>query len=84
MPHPTLAGQAEGVGMVETYTVLFDREGEPIQGIVIGRLEEGRRFIANTGPDAELLRWMTKEEMVGRRAKVRYDAEGELNIATIE
>ncbi len=83
-PHPTLVEQAEGVGTVETYTVLFDREGKPMQGIVIGRLDEGRRFIANTGEDAELLRWMTEEEMVGRRARVRYDVESELNIATIE
>jgi acetyl-CoA C-acetyltransferase len=84
MPHPMLVEQAEGVGQVETYTVLFDREGEPQQGIVIGRLDEERRFIANTEGDPELLRWMTQEEMVGRRAAVRYDSESELNIATIE
>lgn len=84
MPHPSLVEQAEGVGQVETYTVLFDREGEPQQGIVIGRLDEKRRFIANTEGDPELLRWMTQEEMVGRRARVRYDSESELNIATIE
>jgi acetyl-CoA C-acetyltransferase len=84
MPQPSLVEQAEGVGMVETYTVLFDRDGEPIRGIVIGRLEEGRRFIANTEADPEVLRWMTRDEMVGRRARVRYDAQSELNIATIE
>lgn len=84
MSHPTLVEQTEGAGMVETYTVLFDREGEPLQGIVIGRWDEGHRFIANTEGDPELLRWMTKEEMVGRRASVRYDIESELNIATIE
>ena len=64
--------------------VLFDREGEPQQGIVIGRWDEGHRFIANTEADPELLRWMVKEEMVGRRASVRCDIDNEVNIATIE
>lgn len=84
MPHPTLVEAAHGVGAVETYTVVFDRAGEPKFGIVFGRLESGDRFIANAEPDPELLRWMTQEEMVGRRAKVRHNAETGRNIVTIE
>jgi acetyl-CoA C-acetyltransferase len=84
MPHPTLVEAAHGVGAVETYTVVFDRAGEPKFGIVFGRLETGGRFIANAEPDPELLRWMTQEEMVGRRAKVRHDAETGRNIVAIE
>jgi acetyl-CoA C-acetyltransferase len=84
MAHPALVEAAQGVGVVETYTVVFDRAGEPESGIVVGRLEDGGRFIANTEADAELLRWMTEEEMVGRRAKARHDAETGRNIVTIE
>jgi acetyl-CoA C-acetyltransferase len=84
MPHPTLVEAAQGAGTVETYTVVFDREGEPKFGVVFGRLEDGSRFIASTGTDPELLRWMTQEEMVGRRLKVRHDAETGRNIAAIE
>jgi acetyl-CoA C-acetyltransferase len=83
-PHPPLVEAAQGAGVVETYTVVFDREGEPELGIVFGRLEDGSRFIANTEPGRELLRWMTQEEMVGRRAKVRHDAETGRNIVAIE
>ena len=84
MPHPTLVEAAQGTAVVETYTVVFDRAGEPEFGIVFGRLEDGSRFIANTEPDRELLRWMTEEEMVGRRAKVRHDAETGRNVVGIE
>jgi len=75
---------AQGSGTVETYTVVFDRAGEPEFAIVIGRLEDESRFIANTEPDPGLLRWMTQEEMVGRRAKVMHDAETGRNIVAIE
>jgi acetyl-CoA C-acetyltransferase len=84
MPHPAVVEEARGAGAVETYTVVFDRAGEPEFAIVVGRLEDGGRFIANTEPDPELLRWMTQEEMVGRRAKVRHDGETGRNIVAIE
>ena len=83
-PHPPFVETAQGAGTVETYTVVFGREGEPKFGVVFGRLEDGSRFIANTEPDPELLRWMTEEEMVGRRLNVRHEAETGRNIAAIE
>jgi acetyl-CoA C-acetyltransferase len=74
---PEFVEQAEGDAVVETYTVAFDREGEPEQGIVIGRLGasgDRARFFANTPPERELLWSMTREEFVGRRGTVRPDA----------
>ena len=82
-PHPNLV-EAEGRGTVEGYSVGFDRSGEPEAAIVVGRLEEGSRFIANTAPDRDLLRWMTEEEMVGREATLRQDAEKGKGLVTIE
>ncbi len=75
MPHPGLAPEADGPATVETYTVMHGREGTPESGIVIGRLEDGRRFIANTPPeDRALLEAMTTREFVGERGVVRHDA----------
>lgn len=74
MASPPFAAEANGAATVETYTVSFGREGEPEMGIVIGRLEDGTRFFANTPPDADLLRSMTREEFVGRAGRVSYDA----------
>ncbi|HUO05098.1 MAG TPA: acetyl-CoA acetyltransferase, partial [Candidatus Binataceae bacterium] len=38
---------AEGPATIETYTVVHDRMGAPETGIIVGRLENGARFIAH-------------------------------------
>ena len=58
--------EAGGRGVIETYTVAHGRDGEPIRGLVIGRLEDGRRFIANTPEDKCLFDELEQEEGVGR------------------
>ena len=58
--------EADGAGVVETYTVVHGREG-PERGIVIGRLEDGRRFLANTPDDRALLEAFVAREELGRR-----------------
>jgi acetyl-CoA C-acetyltransferase len=63
---------AEGAGVLETYTVLYDRDGLPQRGIAIGRLEGGERFLANTPPDRDLLEAFAAREEVGRRGRVRH------------
>ncbi len=45
-PVPAFAEAAEGPAHIETFTVLHDREGAPEQGVVIIRLEDGRRGLA--------------------------------------
>ncbi|MBL6078371.1 acetyl-CoA acetyltransferase [Belnapia sp. T18] len=45
-PVPEFAEAAEGAARIETFTVLHDREGAPEQGVVILRLEDGRRGLA--------------------------------------
>lgn len=75
---PATTAVANGDATIETYTVAFNRDGEPEQGIVIGRLTDGpdgqgTRFFANTPPDAELLTDMTREEYIGRAGTVTHD-----------
>jgi acetyl-CoA C-acetyltransferase len=73
MPHPEFADQAGGAATIEAYTVVHNREGAPDSGIVVGRLEDGRRFISNVAGDVSTLEGMTKREMVGARGRVRHD-----------
>ncbi|MGZ5935235.1 MAG: acetyl-CoA acetyltransferase, partial [Rhizomicrobium sp.] len=54
---------------VETYTVVVDRRGKRF-GIVIGRLEDGKRFLAHTQDDDAMLDWMTREEILGQHGTV--------------
>ena len=83
MESPPTVEVAEGAAIIESYTVQFNREAEPEMGIVIGRLgngeKPGARFIANTPPDADLMRAMTREEFVGASGRVTHDAESGKN-----
>ena len=58
-----------GPASIETYTVVHGREG-PESGIVIGRLADGTRFIANTPDDPETLQSMVGRDMLGASGKV--------------
>jgi len=69
-PHPALVLEPSGAGTIETYTVAHDREGTPVRGIVIGRLDDGRRFFANTPDDRATLESLMTDEGVGRRGVV--------------
>jgi acetyl-CoA C-acetyltransferase len=65
-----VAARPEGDGVIEGYTVLHDRAGEPAIGVVIGRLGDGERFVANVhGRDA--LVELETVEGVGRHGTVR-------------
>lgn len=62
--------EAQGPGTVEAYTVLYDREGAPARGIVLGRTRDGKRFLANTPTDRTLLEDFVAVEEVGRQGKL--------------
>jgi acetyl-CoA C-acetyltransferase len=67
--HPEVDPRPEGVGVVETYTVMHDRSGPKI-GIIIGRLENGSRFLAHTPNDSVTLNDLMEREALGRRGRV--------------
>lgn len=76
--HPELATNPSGRSTIETYTVLHGRDGTPHTGIVIGRLPDQRRFIANTPSDRNLLEQMKISDVMGARGMVKQI--GHLNI----
>jgi acetyl-CoA C-acetyltransferase len=84
MESPPFDEHANGPAVIETYTVAFNRDGAPEQGIVVGRLGDGTgaRFFANTPANSELLWAMTREEYVGRRGTVAPDPETGRNVFT--
>jgi acetyl-CoA C-acetyltransferase len=65
------AADAVGSGVVESYTVVYGRDGSPEQGIILGRLEgDGRRFIANLPDDDAVLAQFVESEGVGRKGMI--------------
>jgi acetyl-CoA C-acetyltransferase len=71
-PPLPLAAVASGRATVETYTVTYDREGAPERGIVVGRLLDGRRFLAHTPGERALLEDFATHEGVGRKGAVAH------------
>jgi acetyl-CoA C-acetyltransferase len=67
---PALTTEPSGGATIETYTVLHDRDGAPVRGLVIGRLDDGRRFLAATPEDRVLLEGLVAREAVGLRGRV--------------
>lgn len=51
---PNFTEEPFGGAKIETYTVACNREG-PVSGIVVGRLNNGTRFLANTSSDPAFL-----------------------------
>jgi acetyl-CoA C-acetyltransferase len=77
---PEVVAEAKGEAYVETYTVIYDRQGFPAQGIIIGRQEDGRRFIAHSEQDQDTLKLMTEEELIGTRGTAVHQEATGLNL----
>lgn len=69
-PKPQIDPTPSGRATVETYTVMYDRDNMPSQGVVIGKEENGKRFAAFTPSDPSLLSIMTREDFCGIRGTV--------------
>jgi acetyl-CoA C-acetyltransferase len=78
-PVPTVLERYEGPATLETYTVLYRRDGEPQQGVVILRTPKGERTMARVlnddAPSLSLLICRT-ESAVGLEGYVRVDTFG--------
>ncbi|WP_454716373.1 acetyl-CoA acetyltransferase [Caulobacter segnis] len=79
LPHPEIVEKPQGPATIETYTVVHGREGVRM-GIVIGRDAEGRRFVAQTPDDPEVLRDLESREGVGRTGVVGPHPDGVRNL----
>ncbi len=75
MASPEVTETPTGAATIETYTVIHAREGMRM-GIVIGRDEAGRRFVANTPKgDIDIMADLEGRESVGREGQVVHDGE---------
>ncbi|MEP7024835.1 MAG: acetyl-CoA acetyltransferase, partial [Actinomycetota bacterium] len=70
-PAPAAARQADGWATIETCTVKYGRDGDGT-AIVVGRLDDGRRFVARGDDrDSDLVSLLTTGEPIGQRIYVR-------------
>ncbi|MFW6027587.1 MAG: thiolase C-terminal domain-containing protein, partial [bacterium] len=69
----------QGKGTIETFTVVHAREGVRM-GIVIGRTEDGARFVARPPADEKLLLKLEAVDPLGRTGTVRRAEDGKTNL----
>jgi acetyl-CoA C-acetyltransferase len=76
--HPPIVEFASGNATIETFTVEYERDGHPLRAVIIGRLDDGSRFVANVDDDdpATLAGLVdTDREAIGRRGVVAMAAD---------
>ncbi|MBI4831289.1 MAG: acetyl-CoA acetyltransferase [Candidatus Lindowbacteria bacterium] len=80
LPYPRFTAEARGKASLETFTVVYDRDGQPDYAIIIGRQDDGQRFIANTSGDSSLFEHLMTHDVVGLKGKVKYLVEKDINV----
>ena len=63
---PKLVHNPCGKAQIETFTVLFSHKRTPVRAIVVGRLESGERFLANTPDDQDVMLELCRGDSIGR------------------
>ncbi|WP_209349415.1 acetyl-CoA acetyltransferase [Pontixanthobacter sp. CEM42] len=59
-PAPIVDEQYEGTGTIESYTVFYNRDGSPRDGVVVARNAAGARFLAKVaGDDGAMIAFLT-------------------------
>ena len=67
--------EASGPAMVETYSLFHDRQGTPVGGVIIGKTNDGRRFLAKADMAYQDLEKLMYTECIGMRGRV-FSKEG--------
>jgi len=78
-PVPKLIDEYDGPAMVETFTVIHDRDGRPALGVIVALTEGGDRLFAHVGPDqADDRACLERPDVapVGKIGNVRVDESG--------
>lgn len=78
---PELLEDYSGSATIETYTVPYARDGDPLQGIVIARTPDDKRIMARVPDrDARTLSMLTSidRNAIGTKGRVRMDPFGKL------
>ncbi|MCK5539405.1 MAG: hypothetical protein KAI69_00640 [Deltaproteobacteria bacterium] len=76
-----IAGKVTGKGYIETYTVIYKKDGTPDYSVIYGKTEKDLRFIANSNTDLETITALTTQNQVGKAVQFRFDNQEKLNVA---
>jgi acetyl-CoA C-acetyltransferase len=80
LPYPPFTAKARGTAFLETFTVVYDHDQQPDYAIIIGRQDDGQRFIANTRREPSVFEYLVTHDVVGLKGSVKHLVEQDLNI----
>jgi len=72
-----------GTGIIETYTIVYNRDHSPAYAVLYGKTEKGLRFIARTVDDPAVYQTLSTRNMVGERVSLGLDQEKDLTLARL-
>jgi len=82
-PPVDIINDASGEGVIETYTVLYSRDGAPSFAIIYGKTDKGLRFVAKSHPDGSMVEQLLSGNQVGAAVCLKYDRLNQQNLAML-
>jgi acetyl-CoA C-acetyltransferase len=82
-PPVPIEKHVSGKGIIETYTIIYSKDGSPSYGVVYGKTEQGFRFIAQTPKYPDVFEALSSQNQVVRDVRLSHDATKNLNIAEL-
>jgi acetyl-CoA C-acetyltransferase len=80
-PPVQIKDQVTGMGVVETYTIVFSTDQKPSYAVLYGKTHDHFRFIARTRSHPDIFNELTSANRVGQRVKIHFDSARRMNIA---
>ncbi len=73
--------QINDKGIIETYTIIYDRDHEPSYAVIYGSTIDNLRFIAQTRKDKDIFSQLSSKNMVGQKVNIAFNTKKNINIA---
>lgn len=79
----SIAKLVSGKGIIETYTIIYAKDGSPSYAVVYGKTDKWLRFIAQTPAEPDVFDALSTQNQVGRAVRLTHDASQNRNIAEL-
>jgi acetyl-CoA C-acetyltransferase len=76
---PPVVDAVDGPAVIDTYTIEYDRENRPARAILVLRLPDGSRTMANGPANGDFCAALLAREPIGRAGLVKHDAGTQTN-----
>lgn len=72
--------QCSNTGIIETYTIIYNKNHQPEYAVIYGKTEDKYRFIAQTENHPDIFKQLSENCCVGQRVKIVWNSDKQKNI----